>query len=299
MDFKKIITATFISVTAAAGFSQQIINVEQGPKDMSKGSRNAFTVVIPESKLKKVEKEWADYIKKGAKGKVEELNGETILRTAFNKNISTTPFTIYSKFLETPAGVRLTAFILQNDSVEFSSDPASDKNIASNKYVRDFAVLAYRDVVQEQVDAENDKLNKLKEELDELRKEEDKSIKKISGAKRDISKAELNTATAKSEILTKINQITTQKDVVARLSNSLGNEQKEAEKTLKGLEDDKKKLERNIEKMGKDIDKSNEDIRNEERNIDESKRKQNAKERDIDNQKGEVQKAEQKLKGIQ
>ncbi len=298
MDFKKIITATLISALTLGIFAQEVINVEQGPKDMSKGSRNAFTVVIPESKLKKVQKEWNDYIKKGAKGKVEELNGEIVLNGAVNKNISATPFTIYSKFLETPTGVRLTAFISQNDSVEFSSDPSSDKNIASNKYIRDFAVLAYKDVVQDQVDVENDKLSKLKEELADLRKEEDKSIKKISAAKRDISKAELNTATAKSEILTKINQITTQKDVVARLNNSLGNEQKEAEKTLKGLENDKKKLENNIEKMGKDIDKSNEEIRNEERNIDESKRKQSAKERDIDNQKAEVQKAEQKLNNI-
>ena len=298
MNFKKIFTATLMIALAIGGFAQQVITVEQGPKEMSKGSRHAFTVIVPEAKLKKVQKEWIDYKKKGSKGKVVEINGEHILNGAVNKNISATPFLIHSKFLETQEGVRLTVFISQNDSLEFSRDPASDHNIAASKYVRDFAVSTYRDVVQEQLDAENEKLGKLKEELADLRKEEDKSIKNISAAKRDISKCEVNTASAKSEILGKIGQITTQKDVVARLNNSLGNEQKEAQKTLKGLEDDKKKLEKNVEKMSKDIDKSNEEIRNEERNIDESKRKQNAKEKDIDSQKAEVQKAEQKLKGI-
>ena len=68
---------------------------------MSKGTYPCFSAEIPRAKLKDVQKDWKKYISAGSKAKVLEANDEISIAGAINKNISSDPFNVYSRLLET------------------------------------------------------------------------------------------------------------------------------------------------------------------------------------------------------
>src|ERR1700753_166312 len=136
MKFKLIALATMLSTGVA--YAQDPLNVDEAVKPMSKGSNPSFTVLIPQNTLKSTDKDWRKYIGAGSKGKVVDANGEIFIAGAVNKNVSATPFNVYSTLVETTDGVRLTAWLSLNDSVYISKDQGNDRDLAAQKYVRDF-----------------------------------------------------------------------------------------------------------------------------------------------------------------
>jgi predicted nucleic acid-binding Zn-ribbon protein len=289
-----------MAIAPIAVFAQVNIAVEESDRLFSKGTQPSFLVEIPENKLKDVERDWMKYLNtNSAKGfKPETVNGEIIMRGAQNKNVSPAPFVVYSKLLETATGVRLTAWMSDNDSVFISKALGNDKDIAANKYVRDFAVQQYREVVKRELGREEDKLKKLESELKGLINDEDKSKKKINANDREIERNRRQIAINKSDEARKVEQINTQKTVVDNTRQAYGDTNKEAKKALADLEKERKKIEGSSEKLNKEIDNLQQQIRDEERNITQSQQSQREKTAEIEKQKTVISQVEAKLKGI-
>ena len=153
---KKLLFAA-LSVFSLSGFAQKPITVDVVPHSMSKDAQHSFIVEIPQTTLKDVEKDWVRYVGEGSKGRAVVVDGVHHQSGAFNGNISAYAFNIHSKLLEASEGVRLTVWISQDNSTFTPKDSSSGYDLAVQKYVRDFAIREYRQAVQRELKAEQDK----------------------------------------------------------------------------------------------------------------------------------------------
>jgi len=298
--FKQLIINCLLAVVPFSIFAQVNIVVEETDREFSRGTKPAFVVEIPENKLKDVERDWVKYLNtNSAKGfKPETVNGEVIMRGAQNKNLSPSPVVVYSRLLETPAGVRLTAWLSLDDSTFISKATGTDIDIAANKYVRDFAVEQYKEVVKRELGREVDKLKKMEGELKGFVSDEDKAKKKINANDREIERNRSQIAINRGDETRKNEQISTQKAVVDNTRQAYGNTNKEAKKALDDLEKERKKIQSSSEKLNKEIDNLQKEIREEERKITQSQQAQSQKSDEIEAQKRVVRATEDKLNGI-
>jgi hypothetical protein len=198
MKFKKlsIFCACLFPVFLIA---QKEIKVTEIEKEMSMGVKPAYVVSIPQAKLKDVNSDWKKYIKKDAKGKVEEDKGETRLIGAVNKNVSPFPFNILSKVLESSDGVQLSVWASDGD-LFISTNASPDKSVAIQKYIRDFAVASYKDAVKEELKNEQDKLKETQKVLDGFVKDQKKAEDNIADDKKEIEKLQNDIKKMESEI---------------------------------------------------------------------------------------------------
>ena len=293
----KSIFVTLLSVLSLSAFAQKQIIVQEGTVAMSKGTQTSFQVIIPQTTFKDVEKDWQKYVSTGSKGKATAVNGENFQPAAVNANVSPAPFNVYSKLLETTEGVRLTVWLTENDTVFISKEVSSDKDLAAQKYVRDFAVLEYQNAVKKELEAEQEKQKGFEKELEGLIKDEEKSGKKISSSQRSIQRANDAIATNNADIQNTSYKISDAKRMVERTTSD-ENANKGAKKTLKEVKNEKKKLQKDNESQAKSIDNWNKEIREEERNITDSQQKQAAKKADIEKQKQKVQEVQTKHDNI-
>jgi hypothetical protein len=287
----------FMAYALIASAQQQILIV-QSIQPCSKGEQPSYQLLVPQAKLKTVETAWKQYLKNKSKGKPEEQNGEWIIYGAVNKNVAPEGFNVFSKLLETTEGVILTAWFMRSDSSFISRETAADKTLAVEKYLHDFAVIAYREAVKDELAEENKKLSALENDLEQLIKDEEKANKKINEAQRSINRTKTEIRTNENDQKLKSDQIAKQKLTVESLKSTPGEAQKKSEKTLKQMENELKKLINANEKLHKQIDKWEKEIREEGRNIEKSKQDQYQKRSDIDKQKFLVKSLTDKLNNI-
>ncbi len=294
---KKQLFSFALVIVAIASFAQQTINIDEAIRPFSKGSYPSYELEIPQSHLSDISKEWMKYLKTGSKNKPVDANGEISINGAVNANLSPAPFNVYSKLLETTTGVKLTAWLTDDDSVYISKD-LNNRDLAVQKYLNDFAAAQYRVAVKVELNGENDKLKKLQGELNALIKQQDKSTKNIEEDKRSIGRNNDLLQTNNNDQQNKQNQISQQQQTVDGLESNPGATLDAAKKQLKDYQNDLKKLISTNEKLHKEIDKWNADIRNEERNITDNQNNQQLKNGDIDKQKLVIQNVQAKLDGI-
>ena len=270
-------------------------------KQMSLGTKQAFTMVIPAAKLKDIETLWGKYATRNTKSKIVNTNGEWTVIGAVEKNISPTTFNTYASLLATIQEVRLSVFFAEGDtnlltfiSKEFS---APEKILAVEKYLTDFKNLAKRYVVEQELEIEKKGLKTLEAELKSMEKDFDKSNKNVSEAKRKIEKNESEIRRIDMEIDAKNAQIAHQKNAIATMT-TLGDAKKTAQKDLSKFESEKKKLYSDKEKMSKEIDKSRAEIRNEEKAIENLNITKAAKQADVTKQESKVKSVEDRLNVI-
>ncbi len=294
---KTLFVALCVVSVSVSVFAQKQITVLEDTFAMSKGTQTGFQVVVPQITLIEAEKQWLKYVATGTKVKATAVNGENIQPGAVNPNVSPKPFTIYSKLLETTEGVRITAWLTENDTIFFSKQVNSDQDLAVQKYIRDFAVAVYHNEVKDELQAEQDKQKALEKELNNLIKEEEKSGKKISESNRAIQKSTDNIATNNGDIQNMAYKISDQKGMVERTASD-PNAHKGAKQTLKDLENQRKKLQSQNVAENKNIDAMNKTIREEERKITDLKEREASKTTEIEQQKQKVKEVLTKLEGI-
>ena len=248
---KKIILAVSL-LTISVTFAQQLIEVKVDSTMVNRVNQS-FSVDIPQVTLKDVKNDWLKYTAKGSSGKASVVNEEYIQTGAVNKNIAPGPFTVYSKIIETPAGVRLTAWLSQNNIVSASGVANSNQNLAVQKYMRDFAVMEYQDAVKAELKKEQNKLATLEKGLADLIKSEEKSTKTMSANGRSNERADDKIATNRSDIKSSSDKIEDQKDMVQKTAAD-PNASKGAKKTLAELESDKRDLQKENDKQSKKIE---------------------------------------------
>lgn len=278
--------------------SVQNIEILDGERTFSKGTFASYQFTIPQAYLKDVSKDWQKYIKAGSKGKVAEENGETSIAGAVNKNVSGTTFDVYSTLVETTDGVRMTVWLTGPDSAYISKANNTDKDLAAQKYLHDFAVEAYKDAVGRELKEQQDGLKSLEDNLKEFIKDEEKSNKKINEDERSIERQKNAIKMNDNDQKNKAEQIGAQKKLVEQQRAISADAAKDAEKTQKGYESELKKLEKDNEKLNKEIDNWEKDIREEGRNIEKSKQNQRLKNDAIEKQKLIIKAVEEKLAAI-
>ncbi|MBP9152372.1 MAG: hypothetical protein KBF73_08830 [Flavobacteriales bacterium] len=289
-----ILTFTTFSFGA---FAQEPIIVTMDALAPSTATRNSYSVDIPQVSLKDVERDWVKEVGKSSKGKATVVNGEHVQSGAVNTNISPEPFTYYSRFVEAPKGVRLTSWLGNNNIVSASGVANANQDLAVQKFMRDFAVEAYRGAVKEELKMEEDKLRDLEKNMAQAVKTEEKSNKTIQQNQRSNIKADDAIATNERDIERKTENITDQKDMVQQTAAD-PNANKGAKKTLGELESDKKGLQKENEKASKDIVAREKESRAADRTMVNANQVKETKASDIEAQREVVRLVKLKLDGI-
>jgi len=228
MNFKKLITiASFVLPVIA--FAQQEIKIEEVEKEMSMGTKNCYILNIPQTKVKDVTEDWKKFIKKDSKGKVEDIKGEIQLIGAVNKNVSSFPFNIFSRLLETQNGVQLSVWASEGD-IFISTKVSQDKSVAVQKYLHDFAVVSYKDAVKNELSSEQDKLKDVQKIFDGFLKDQKKAEdnieddkKQIEKLQKDIKNEETNIAKAKDNQVKQKSIVDTQTNSIKTVSDKMNN----------------------------------------------------------------------------
>jgi len=288
------LTLAFLPLAVCA---QTQVTVTEGKQLMSKGIQPSLLVEIPQVTLAEVEKDWLKYLGKESKEKNTTTGMEQRQAGIINDNISGKPFNVYSKVVEVSGGVHLTVWFTENDTVFFSKESDSERQLAVEKFVYDFGVREYRQTVQKELNNEQKKQSALENKLAGLIRAEEQSRKKIGENERSIQKEKEAGVTNTSDRNTTTSKIEDQKDMVDYTSSD-PNATKGAKKTLKELENDKKKSQNLTENQGKNIDTWNKENRAEERLIIESREDQLLTVQDINIQKQKVQEVQVKLDSI-
>ena len=285
----------FISVLALA---QKEVVVTAVNKKMSRGEQPGFQVTIPEGKLKDITSAYKKQLEQNTKVDAKDIAGELVSYGVVNKNFSPKPFTVFSKFLETPDGVDMTVFVSE-DSLNFVSENSdADKLVALKKSIRDFAVTQYKKIVAKKLEVETDKLNQLKKDLANKMEDESDNIKDISKKEREIENYTAKIEANKAGQFSLDDQISRQQRTVNEISDKKSSEYQMANKNLKSYKDEKKSKEKETEKMGKKIDDNRADIKEMEYKNEELKKQQAAIKEKVDAQDAVVKAIEQELNGI-
>ena len=219
----------FISVLALA---QKEVVVTAVNKKMSRGEQPGFQVTIPEGKLKDITSAYKKQLEQNTKVDAKDIAGELVSYGVVNKNFSPKPFTVFSKFLETPDGVDMTVFVSE-DSLNFVSENSdADKLEALKKSIRDFAVTQYKKIVAKKLEVETDKLNQLKKDLANKMEDESDNIKDISKKEREIENYTAKIEANKAGQFSLDDQISRQQRTVNEISDKKSSEYQMANKTF-------------------------------------------------------------------
>ena len=186
MYYKKLLSLALIAIPAFL-FAQKEITVTEGEKAMSLGTKNGYVTVIPQAKLKDVVEDWKKLIRKDSKAKVEENAGELKIMGAVNKNISSFPVNIFSKIMETPDGIQLSAWVSEGE-IFVSTTTTPDKSLAVQKFLHDFAAQQYRDGVKTELEGEQKKAKEIDKVYEGFVNAEKKAIDNITDYNKEIEK---------------------------------------------------------------------------------------------------------------
>jgi len=279
-------------------FGAYAVTVDDITKTISKGPQPGFKVDVYQAEKKEIENQWSRAIRQDTKSKVENLNNELFITGTILKSISVKPVNVYSIINQYEDHIELNAFF--EDSIFLTKEKSETEYLAARKFLRDFAVEAYREAVQKEVKAEEKKLSDLESDLDNLAKENDKLHKRINEKERSISsdKDKIATSELDQERVRKLVQA--QKGEVSNVKATGSSEEvvKAAEKKLKELESEVSKLEKQEDNLHKDIDKSQAEIREAQRNISDNEHSMELKRGEITKQKEVVYARQKKLESI-
>lgn len=277
--------------------AQEDILVYTKEKPFSFGQVTAFSVLIPEADLQTVQKAWTKYLKKETKAKTEEINGEIYISRLLEK-IAPDSIHISSYLKEYDGYINVTAAFNINGNF-VSPEFIEEVYLPAKKYVRDFAITQYQNVVVQELKQEEKQLNKLNNELKSLYNQEDNLIAQINNLKREIVTANDEIKLNEIDQSSKVLQIQAQKEVVYQLQTANDEEAlKNAEKLLKDMEKDFDKLQKENKNYYKKIDNNNISINQHNRTLDNLKKEQKLKQFDIEEQEIKVRRVNNKLNNI-
>ena len=303
-----VIFSAFLSISILAS-SQQKLEVVVGEKTMSKGQQMAITVLIPEAKTKDIEPIWKKYVNNRGFGervgnlatqfgnifkseenqtnrdklKVEKKGDEMYIRSIEQASITSHSMDIYARSTQLPEGCQFSTFFQYTDSAFINESNADQERIESMKsYIREFGVLAYRSVVDDQIkEAKKEVSNEegvLKDIESDTRKEE-KAISRyevdiqeynaeIVGIQNDIKMVDEKIATKKLAF-TQLRKEDTDYDLSKAELKMLAKEKSKSFRKIKSLNGKIKSKEMDIKSAKGDIAKNDSKLARQQLVIDE------------------------------
>jgi hypothetical protein len=293
---KNILIASLILFTLSA-YAQVPLVVGMVPQTTDNATQISYVVLIPQAKLKGVEKNWNSYLTHDSKGWSSDDNGVHTQKNVLVKNISPDRFEMYSRMNETAEGVHLSAWLTQNGRALVSDAPDSGLDLAAKKYVYDFAIGQYREAVQVELKMEQEKQKKMEGELADLLKSKEHSIETVNENEREEKRTSAAIDVTNKDIDNASLDIHDQKQMV-KTTASDPNAMKGAEKTLGNLEDDKQDLQKDNRKRNEHLDELEKENRGEARAMNTNEQDMALKTAAIEAQKQTVREVLAKLGNI-
>lgn len=277
--------------------AQEDIRVLLKDKKFYDEKATAFVVEIPQAEYNAVLKSWTKYLKENPKEKVIVENAEVSIAKKFIPKIANDSLDINSYVKEYDGHIVLAvSFNLRG---EYISDRSDEEIFYPTKnYVRDFAVEQYQNAVKDELKEETKKYEKMESDLNSLIHANDNYIDIIKQAKREILTNKDLITLNEMDQSSKVLQIQTQKEIVYRLVNTPGDEQKEAKKNLKKIEGDFTKMQNKSKTYHNKILSLETKIRQNNRNIENNEKEQKFIKLDKDDQEYMVRKIQKKLDRI-
>lgn len=274
--------------------AQEKVEITVLPKKMSQGTQTAFTVFIPESESKMVEKEWKKFVNTrsvfefATKGtsqtfekafiglsnvfskekksfskkslKVEKIAGELIVRNVIHENVTNEYIDIFSQTIGTEEGVYLNSFIKYSDSIFISKENISeDAQAALKNYIREFGVETYRKVVEEQIYNEQKKLSEKESVLNRMKKKNKSLNNSIGRYEAEIDEYSYNINTLKTDLDRIEERIIFYKGELNHASKNTA-EYDSAKESKKEKEKERRKTQKKIKLYNKKIKRNQTDI---------------------------------------
>lgn len=294
MMIKRLLSTPFFMIPAIL-FAQQEIKVREISKDFSGGNNTAYELTIPEAGIKDINSDWQKWVKKDAKGKIEDNKTEVKSNLVTLKSVSAVPLTIYSRTLDAKDGIQLSVWLMEGDSF-VSTGYSADKSTAVQKYLHDFGVQEYKAVAKKQLEAQQDKQKQLEKIYDGFVKDQKKADKEVADAKKEIEKLKQKNIDEEGNI----KQAKANKEANRATAASLKdiNAEKKHTKELEGYIKDQEKAENNIKSNNKRIDRLQEKIKEETANSEKAQQNQGPASSNVDAQKTQVAAAQDKLNNI-
>lgn len=190
---KKLVLITLLMAVQTALFAQlpefEFKLMEEG-RSMSRGSFNALIVSWPKASTKILSKNWKQYAKKfKGKLKYDGKQGEYFVDNAVLKEMSENMIDITAKINQKGDGAELVVWF--NLGVTYlTSQEHPDRYPAAEKFLRQFDLVVYAELMKAQLKEEQKKLKLLNKELKKIEKAKAKEEKKVEKQKKIIEKAE-------------------------------------------------------------------------------------------------------------
>lgn len=254
-------------------FAQDSLKVIESMRTFSLGTKNAFLVEIPQSKMKTVAKNWKSYLKSHTHCSVDENNSEITMSHCPIKDVLSDSVFVISTVNSEGTITKLSAAFMLDDSTFISSSNKPEIASAINYFVHQFAVNEYKNTYGDLLKEENKKekkitsnISSLEENIEDWRDDIKNNLREIDRKKDDIKANE-------AEQSIKSTAITNQRILLSTFSGTLEQRAKEDDK-LKSMEKEKikmistnesyhskiSKLEKENRSIQKEIDKTNEEL---------------------------------------
>ncbi|HRH99542.1 MAG TPA: hypothetical protein PK006_00700 [Saprospiraceae bacterium] len=180
---KQSIILTLFIFLFQIGFSQSV----ESKRQMSLGIQTGYSISIPNTEAKFIEKVWKKFTKDFGKLTKNKKADEEFIEGATVKTISSNPMDIYTIIEENS----ITAFFdIKNGFINSTDYPKESKQ--AQEFITEFLYEVQREATKLELEKEQDALKKLNKNLDKLHKDLEDYKKDIEVAKDKIKKAELN-----------------------------------------------------------------------------------------------------------
>lgn len=192
MVIEKEMTVETPAIKSYADYNYALPNYDviETTTEISKGTKTAFEVMIPQaSSVKAVEKRWKKMVKK-RKAEVEETEWSLDISNTILESIAKTPLTAYAKFKEREEGIKVIAAfeVGEDEFVALSSDSEQANDV--ERFLTNFALTFAKDEVAGELKGAKKQLKQYNKHLKGLKKQNEKYHEDIAKWKRMIAEAE-------------------------------------------------------------------------------------------------------------
>lgn len=230
MRIRYIVISLLFLFSIKTALAQEKVEVSTEQKEMSQGLQTAFSVFIPESEPKMVEKEWKKFINErsffefATKGtsqtfekafmeisnvfskekktfaknslKVVKVGDELVVKNVIHEDLTNTDIDVFARITGTEKGVYLSSFLKYSDSIFINTtNITEDAQTSILNYIRVFGIETYRKVVGDQIEEEKTVLRKQEGELKDLERKNKSLHKSIGRDEANIDEYEYNITT--------------------------------------------------------------------------------------------------------
>jgi peptidoglycan hydrolase CwlO-like protein len=292
---KSILLLIFAAISAST-FAQKPIMITEDSVSYGNTKYPGFVITIPEVDYERTHKNWVKELQSGTKSDVVIENGELSIFGAMMKDISPTPLNIYSKLTNQDSMVSLQVSMeLKKD--QYIEKATGDAELSAAKgYLKQFARDQYVDLVKDELQAEEKKLNQLKNDLNSLQNDKSRMQKTIQSSRTTITEERDNIVLQNTELAKLTAEILVQNEQLTSMEVGAAKEEKAS--YVKELDKRKKKLLNDVESSENKISKANSEIDEADRNIPKNEVEQETARGKLAQQEAVVQRYTEKLNTV-